>query len=374
MERPTYAPIDLALFDHNVACLRETLHQDTKILASVKANAYGHGIVEIAKESQRIGVDYLGIAIPEEGERLRKAGIRIPLLVLGPTLASGLDKIVECDIEQAIVDKQTLLLLQKEAEKQNHIAKVHIKYDTGMGRVGIRGLENLGEIIQLVQRMPNIELKGFFTHFANSDAADKTFAMEQLRRFQEGVELVHKAGFHPIIHASNSGAALDIPEAEFDMVRVGIVLYGYYPSLNSRRRLNLKPILSLKSCVTQVKTMYAGETIGYDRIYTCDRETRVATVCIGYGDGYRRSYSNRADVLIKGKRVPVIGRVSMDQIMVDVTELKDVQVGEEVVLIGRQGNEHIWADELAQIDGTICYETLLSISERVPRIYEHKGR
>ncbi|MDL2289182.1 alanine racemase [Clostridia bacterium OttesenSCG-928-F22] len=370
MERPTYATVDLTQFDDNYHSVRSHLKAGTKILASVKANAYGHGIVEIARRCQQAGVDYIGIAIPEEGELLRSKGVHIPILVLGPTLPEGLKAIVEYGIEQTITEKETLVLLQQEAQRQGKSAKVHLKFDTGMGRIGIRGLDTLKETLALIKDMPNIELAGFFTHFANSDAQDKTFALKQLAYFNEGVALVHEMGFSPIIHAANSGATLDIPEAEFDMVRVGILLYGYYPSLTIKKRLNIKPIMSLKSCVTQVKTMEAGESVGYDCTFTCKRRSVIATVCIGYGDGYRRSYSNRTDVLLHGRRVPVVGRVSMDQITVDVTELPQVKAGDEVVLIGKQGGMHVWADELCAIEDTICYETLLAISERVPRIYE----
>ena len=238
-----------------------------------------------------------------------------------------------------------------------------------MNRIGIKTEEELNALLELLKECPDIIFEGMYTHFAVSELPDKSFTLMQGERFRHFAELVRKAGYHPILHAANSGALLDLPDLHFDMVRGGLAMYGYYPGEFSSREVELKPILTWKTCVVHVKNMEPGETVSYGRTFTAERPTRVATLPVGYGDGYKRSLSNKAYVLIHGKRVPVIGTVCMDQLMCDVSELCDVAVGDEAVLIGSQGSEHIDAEEMASWADTISYEILLSISERVPRLY-----
>ncbi|MGI6175261.1 MAG: alanine racemase [Christensenellales bacterium] len=371
LHRMTYARVNLGQFGDNIKSIKESLHPNVMLLASVKANAYGHGIVPIAKECEALGVDYLGVAIPEEGVLLRKNDIHLPILILGASHRNSIPLIVSMGLSQAVTDPAFVLQLQQEAARQNAIARVHIKCDTGMGRIGLRNMQSIIHLAETIRNLPNVKLEGVFTHFATSDEKDKTYALQQLEMFKRLVEQLRRDGFSFIAHAANSGAILDLPEAQFDMVRAGIMIYGYYPSKEVSHSVKVHPFMSFLAYVTQIKDVEAGESIGYNRTFTTKRPTLVATVAAGYGDGYKRIFSNRAHVLVNGKRVPVIGRVSMDQITIDITHAGEVSVGDEVVLLGGMADEAIDADELAGLADTISYEILLSISERVPRIYEH---
>jgi alanine racemase len=376
LHRMTYARVNLRQFGDNIKSIKESLHPNVMLLASVKANAYGHGIVPIAKECEALGVDYLGVAIPEEGVLLRKNGIHLPILILGASHKGSIPLIVSMGLSQAVTDEAFVLELQQEAARQSAIARVHIKYDTGMGRIGFRSTQNIIHLAETIRNLPNVELQGVFTHFATSDEKDKSYALRQLEMFKNLVGQLRRDGFSFIAHAANSGAIADLPEAQFDMVRAGIMIYGYYPSTEVSHSVKVHPFMSFLSYITQVKNMEAGESVGYNRTFITKSPTLVATVAAGYGDGYKRIFSNRAHVLVNGKRVPVIGRVSMDQINIDITHAGKVSVGDEVVLLGKMGDEAVDADELAALANTISYEILLSISERVPRVYgyEHTKR
>lgn len=369
MIRPNYAEIDLSNLEHNIKAIKGSLVPGTKFLAVIKANAYGHGIVPIANAALRSGADYLGVAIPEEGKALREAGITAPILDFGGLLPENAGMIVDYDITPTIFSTVILKALQKKAAQKDKTLKIHIKADTGMNRIGVKTDEELQEILDTLKDCPNIVFEGMYTHFAVSELPDKSFTFEQAERFRHFVRLVHDAGYSPLLHASNSGALLDIPELDFDMVRGGLAMYGYYPGEFSSRAVELKPVLTWKTCVVHVKEIGPGETVSYGRNFTAERVTRVATLPVGYGDGYKRSLSNKAEALIHGRRVPVIGTVCMDQLMCDVSGLDDVAVGDEAVLLGSQGVEHIDAEEMAGWADTISYEILLSISERVPRLY-----
>ena len=369
MIRPNYAEIDLSNLAHNITSMKRSLKPGTKFLAVIKANAYGHGIVQISNAALRCGADYLGVAIPEEGKTLREAGITAPILDFGGLLPENANMIVDYDITPTVFSPVILKALQEKAAQKGKKIKIHIKVDTGMNRIGIKTEEELNALLELLKECPDIIFEGMYTHFAVSELPDKSFTLMQGERFRHFAELVRKAGYHPILHAANSGALLDLPDLHFDMVRGGLAMYGYYPGEFSSREVELKPILTWKTCVVHVKNMEPGETVSYGRTFTAERPTRVATLPVGYGDGYKRSLSNKAYVLIHGKRVPVIGTVCMDQLMCDVSELCDVAVGDEAVLIGSQGSEHIDAEEMASWADTISYEILLSISERVPRLY-----
>ena len=369
MIRPNYAEIDLSNLTHNITSIKRSLVPGTKFLAVIKANAYGHGIVQISNAALRCGADYLGVAIPEEGKALREAGITAPILDFGGLLPENAGMIVDYDITPTIFSSVILKAMQKKAEQKDKQLKIHIKVDTGMNRIGIKTEEELHELLDTLKECPNLIFEGMYTHFAVSELPDKSFTMLQAERFRHFVSIVREAGYDPILHASNSGALLDIPELDFDMVRGGLAMYGYYPGEFSSREVELKPVLTWKTGVVHVKDIAPGDTVSYGRNFTAERVTRVATLPVGYGDGYKRSLSNKAEVLIHGKRVPVIGTVCMDQLMVDVSALDDVAVGDEAVLLGHQGEEHIDAEEMAAWADTISYEILLSISERVPRLY-----
>lgn len=369
MIRPNYAIVDLENLSHNIAQIRGILAPNVKILAVIKANAYGHGIVSISNAALRCGVDYLGVAIPEEGKKLRESGITAPILDFGGLLPENVDMIVDYDIIPTVFSCSILKALQEKAAQKGKILPIHIKVDTGMNRIGVKREEELLELLSLLRTCPNLVFEGLYTHFAVSEIEDKSFTRLQGERFSHIVKVVRDMGYQPMLHAANSGALVDMPELHFDMVRAGLVLYGYSPSDRPVPGVKLKPILTWKSSVVYVKEIAPGDTVSYGRTFMAQRPTTIATLPVGYGDGYKRCLSNKAEVLIHGKRVPVIGSVCMDQLMCDVSALNDVRPGDEAVLLGEQGAQRIDATEMAGWADTITYEILLSISERVPRIY-----
>lgn len=370
MLRSTYAVIHFNAIDHNIRTARKKLSPNVKLLAVIKANAYGHGLCEIGEHlDQNNNVDMFGVALCEEGIRLRNAGVRKPILILGVTDKDHFDSVVEYDLIPAVFTAEHINQLSAAAARHKRQAKAHLKIDTGMHRIGVCSSSELGAVLDALDRNPNVLLDGVFTHFAKSEE-DPQFTAEQASRFKESVELIHSRGLFPTVHAANSGAILNAAELySFDMVRLGISMYGYHPDGVSTDKSGLIPALSLVSHISHLKHLGPGMGISYGQKYVTSRNTSVATIPIGYGDGYKRCLSSRSFVLIGGRRCPQIGAICMDQIMVDVTEVPDVHVGDEVILIGSQGTEHITADELASFAGTISYEILLSISERVPRVY-----
>jgi len=368
MLRATNAEIRLSNIAHNIQVIRSKLAPETKYLAVVKANAYGHGIEEVARFVQRCDVDYLAVAIAEEGAKLRAAGITLPILILGASMDTHLECIVENDLIPTVFSSHTLKQLQKTAARLGKLCKFHFKIDSGMNRIGYTDKDTFRESLALLQNCPNLRFDGMFTHFAVSES-DSNFTLQQAQVFREYVDIVHKAGYRPILHAANSGAALSLPELQFDMVRGGIAMYGYHPAGKPDEDLDLRPALSWKTNVVNVKTIAIGESVSYGRRFIAEQPTVVATLPVGYGDGYKRRLTGRGEVLIHGQRAPLLGTVCMDQVMCDVTHIKNVAIGDEVVLIGQQGDESITADELAVHADTISYEILLSISDRVPRIY-----
>jgi alanine racemase len=329
----------------------------------VKANGYGHGITDVSGYLVRKNVPMLGVAFTHEGVVLRESGINTPVLVFFDR-----DHITSCinhNLTPSVFDVKIARALSKEARRRNIQMPVHIKVDTGMGRVGLDMRKAEAEILKIAG-LQNIRLEGIMSHFSDADLQDKDFANFQLRTFRS---LVNNLKQHNItfkyVHMANSAAVLTVPDAHFNMVRPGIMLYGY--ACCERRKL--KPVLTLKSSIVLLKKVPSGTPIGYGRTFTTKRKSTIATVPIGYADGYSRKLSNNGDVLINGKRSPVVGRVCMDTIMVDVTDIPDVEYTSEVVLIGKQGKERITADELAEKTGTISYEVLTSIGERVKRVY-----
>lgn len=381
--RSTYASVSLANIRHNIGLMRSRLKPETKYLAVVKANAYGHGMVDVANCALKSGASCLGVAFAEEGVRLRTAGVAydadvrlrtpgvtVPILLLGATDEDHMDEVILHHLMPTVFTAESLSLLQAHAAKLNMTCRLHLKVDTGMNRIGFTNEADFTQAIHLLKRCPNLVLHGLFTHFAVSELPDPSFTLLQAERFRRYVAVAHENGLYPILHASNSAAALHLPETQFDMVRGGIAMYGCNPAGHAIEGDDLRPAMSWHAYITQIKTIPAGEGVSYGLKFVTPRDMTIGTVAVGYGDGYKRCLSGKADVLVRGKRARQIGTICMDQMMIDLSDIPGAEVGDDVVLIGSQGEESITADELAEKAGTISYEILLSISERVPRVYQ----
>lgn len=366
--RPTRAEIDATALQYNLTGIRNKVGPNVKVMAIVKANAYGHGIVEIARLLDAEHIDYLGVGFLEEGILLRKVGIRTPILVLGGVLGEQTVEFLEHNLEITVSSIELARRVSQEATTTGKKAHVHLKIDTGMERIGVRA-ENAMAFVREVIALPSIELVGIYSHFATSDEKDKTFANEQLQKFANVVKAVEEAGIRvPLKHIANSGAILDIPESYFNMVRAGIILYGIYPSQETSESIAIRPVLSLRSKVVFLKDVPPGRSIGYGRTFFTQQPTRLATIPVGYGDGYSRRLSHKFEVLIHGKRFRGVGTVMMDQIMVDIENDRSIHVADDVTLIGRDGNEEITPWVIADRIGTNQYEVLTMIAARVPRV------
>lgn len=365
--RPTIIEVDLNALRANVQAVRR--HVGTaRIMGTVKANAYGHGLVRTARELLRFGVDELGVAFLEEGIALRRSGVTAPVLVLGGIIGNQISHFLEYDLQITASSVFKLQQIDETAASMGRTAKVHLKIDTGMGRIGIRH-ENAEQLFSAALAAEHIELCGVYSHFASSHDHDPSFTKLQLQRFSDALDYFPQQGLpFPTRHIANSGAILQHPDATLDMVRPGIMMYGVYPGPDVLRSVDLSPVLSMKTRVVFFKVVRAGQSIGYDHTWTAEKDTRVVTLPVGYGDGYPRSLSSRADVLIGGTRYRVAGRISMDQCMVDIGG-GSAYNGDEVALIGRQGDAAITVEELAQLCDTIPYEILTMINTRVPRKY-----
>lgn len=369
MLRSTYAVIHLDAIVHNVSFIKKRLPEKTGLLAVIKANAYGHGLCEVGSNLDRNpAVAMFGVAICEEGVRLREAGVKKPILILGVTDPEHFDAVVKYDLIPAVFTKEHVFLASKAAISQNKNVSVHVKIDSGMHRIGVPSLDALSELLDAFDESPNVLMHGVFTHFAKSEN-DPDFTAMQAERFEKAVSLIHQRGYNPVVHAANSAAILSGSRYYYDMVRLGISMYGYYPDGKRAKDDSLLPAMSFITHVSNLQMLPAGEGVSYGQRYLTTHPTVVATLPVGYGDGYKRCLSGKADVLIGGLRCPQIGTICMDQIMVDVSHVPSVHLGDEAVLIGPQGSENITADELAERANTISYEILLSVSDRVPRIY-----
>lgn len=353
--------IDLAVLRENIRLIRESLPEKTMLMAVVKADAYGHGIVETAKNAIYAGAQWLAVARTDEGVLLRNSGVDAPILVLGAASGQEIGDGVQAGLTLTVTDPRMVHAVQRWATKQGREGLVHLKLDTGMGRIGVRTAEEVDAMLAAVQECADVHLTGVFTHFADADGVDETYTRMQLQRFTELVSLLPEGVLR---HCANSAAIHRFPEAAMDMVRAGISMYGYPPV---RTNMPLLPVLDWRTAVTYVKEIQPGEKVSYGCTFTADKLLKVATVACGYGDGYHRCASGRAQVIIQGMRCPVIGRVCMDQMMVDVSALDDVVPGDEVILIGCDGDESITADDLGDWCGTISYEVLLAATERVHR-------
>ena len=365
--RPTQVIINLDALAANFRAIRSHA-APAKIMPILKANAYGHGLVPVARLMASLGADYLGVAVLEEGILLRQAGIRTPILVLGGIWGSQIPLFLKYDLALTASSIEKLAQIDQAAEAAGVTARVHLKIDTGMERIGVHDYNAEG-FLEAALRRKHIHVEGIFSHFANADAPDLASARLQLERFHNVLRFYERRGLPaPLRHMANSAAVLRLPEAAFDMVRPGILLYGVYPSENVPRTITVQPALTWKTRVVYFKVTPPGRPVSYGWTWTPDRQTRIVTLPVGYGDGYFRAMSNRAHVLIRGRRYPQVGRICMDQMMVNIG-WETAYNGDEVVLIGQQGEERITVEDLARWADTIPYEVLTNINTRVPRIY-----
>lgn len=370
------AEIDLDAMTYNLEHIKKNLAPGTQVIAVLKADGYGHGAVPLARRIQK-DPEIWGIAVAtvEEGEELRNAGITKPILILGYTYQEDYQKIVKLDFRPAVFKLSMAKELSKAALEAGKTLKIHIKIDTGMTRIGYRDVKkDVPEILE-ISKLPGLEIEGIFTHFARADEADKTPALVQYEKFQEFIRALEQEGLHiPMKHCSNSAGIIRMQEANLDAVRAGIILYGLYPSKEVEREpVPLKPLMSLRSHIAYIKTVEPGAEISYGGIFTTVRETRVATIPVGYADGYPRGLSNKGSVLIRGKRAPILGRVCMDQFMVDVTDIPEAEELDQVTLLGKDGEDCITMEELGELSGRFNYEFACCISKRVPRVYLESG-
>ncbi|MHB8757063.1 MAG: alanine racemase [Bacillota bacterium] len=373
-DRPAWAEVDLGAIAHNVKELIRVKEPRVKFMAVVKANGYGHGAVPVAKAALAAGAEWLGVAILSEALELRRAGLAGPVLALGFTPPEQSDAVVANDISQTVYTVEAARALSEAAARAGRPARVHLKVDTGMGRLGVTPDEAGLAVTRAIAGLPGLILEGVFTHFATADAVDKGYARAQFERFAAFLARLEAAGLRfGLRHAANSAALIDLPETHLDLVRAGIAIYGLYPSDEVERRVDLRPAMSLKVRVAHVKEVPAGTGVSYGRTFVTGHPSVIATLPIGYADGYPRSLSSRGVVLVRGRRAPIIGRVCMDQCMADVTGIPGVTPGDEVVLMGRQGDEAVTADDLARLEGTINYEVVCDITARVPRVYSSAG-
>lgn len=368
-----YAEIDLDAICQNVSAMKKNIAQDTKILAVIKTDAYGHGAIPIAKELENMN-DVFGFAVAtaEEALDLRKNDIKKPILILGYTFPGNYEELIKNHISMAIFREDSLLEIAQVAKNIGQTASVHIKVDTGMGRIGVRpddeGINFAGKILE----NDNLYLEGVFTHFAKADEENKDFTFGQIRKFNDFVKKIEdNYGYSiPMKHASNSAGIIDIKEANMDLVRAGIILYGLWPSDEvSKQEIDLKPALSLYSTIVFLKEIEEGTSVSYGGKFVADKKMKVATIPVGYGDGYPRSLSGKGYVLINGKKAPILGRVCMDQFMVDVTHIEDAKMGDKVTLIGTDMSECITVEELGELADKFNYEFVCGLSKRIPRTF-----
>jgi len=373
--RPAWAEIDLDAFEENFKKIKDLVKPGTIVTGVIKADAYGHGSVEIGKVLFEQGVDRFAVATLSEALQLRKVFKEVPILILGYTPTYAADEVIKNNIIQTMYNVDEARIFSDCAKKSGKKLKVHIKIDSGMSRLGFQANEDSVDKIIQISKLPNIEIEGMFTHFAVADEVDKSYTYSQFEKYKFMVDSLKERGLEiPVKHVSNSAAIMDLPEMNMDMVRAGIILYGLYPSDEViKERINLKQVMSLKAEVSHVKELEAGRGVSYGLKYVTPEKRKIATIPIGYADGYTRMLSGKAEVLVKGVKVPVVGRICMDQCLIDVTGI-DVKIGDEVILFGSDGINTISIDEVASKLGTINYEITCMISKRIPREYIRGGK
>lgn len=373
--RPVWAEVNLDNIINNINEIKKNINAE-EIIAVVKANAYGHGAIDVAPILVESGADKLAVATLSEALELREAGIKVPILILGYTDVSFAEMLINNDIEQTVYSLDYAKELSKKAEALGKIAKIHIAVDTGMGRIGFLPNKKSVEEVVEISKLINLKITGVFTHFSNADEEDKSYAHNQIEKFNSFINEIEKREVNlGVKHISNSASIIDIEDAHYNAIRPGIILYGYYPSdYINKDKLKLMPALSLKCQVIHVKELPKGEYIGYGRKFRTERDSVIATLPIGYADGYIRGLYGKAQVIINGKLAPVVGKICMDQCMVDVTDIGPVNVGDEVILLGEDNGIKNNADDMAEMLDTINYEILCMIGRRVPRIYIKDGK
>lgn len=375
MYRKTFARIHLGNLKQNIRNAAGNVPDACGIVAVVKANAYGHGAVECARAAKQAGACMLAVALAEEAVPLIQENIGLPIIIIGRSNHEQLRLAVELGLQPCVFTPDDIAFLQEASAEQGTKTKVHLKFDTGMCRIGIRSDQELGECIKTLNACDRVGLEGVFTHFANSDAKNKDHAIGQHEKFLHYIDILRENGFRPAIHADNSAGTIDLPQFSHDMVRFGISMYGYYPSDEvDKDAVPLSPVMEVFAEISHVKTIEPGESVGYGSTFTAQRTTKVATVQIGYGDGYNRLLSNKGKMIVTTDcgsfYAPIIGRVCMDQTMIDITDVGGaVQTGDVVTVLGRKDDKLVSADDIAKICGTISYEVLLDFNERVPRVY-----
>jgi len=378
----TWAEINLEAYAHNIRELRRVSRPAARLMAVVKANGYGHGAVEVAREALQNGAQYLGVARINEAVPLREAGLEVPILIFGycpPDLAPLL---IDYELTQTVYSLTTASALSEQATRKGKTINIHLKVDSGMGRLGLllgatnstpddMAAQNPVREIEAITRLPGLAVEGIYTHFATSDSADKSYANLQLDRFMDLLSRLQKEGLEPPLrHAANSAALIDMPDSHLDMVRPGIATYGLHPSDEvDKSRIDLKPVMTLKSKIIHLKRVPPGFNISYGITFQTKNHTTIATVPVGYADGFNRRLSSRGHMLVHGQKVPIVGRVCMDLTMLDVGTVAGVALEDEVVVFGEQGNEAVTADEIASSLDTINYEVVSTITGRVPRVY-----
>lgn len=368
-----YARINIDNLRYNISKMKSLRKSDMKIMTIIKADAYGHGAVEIAKRIEDLS-DYYGVATIDEAIELRNAGIDMPILIIGYTDSSDYEKLLEYDITQAVYDVEECKFLSDMAIKCGKKAKVHIKVDTGMARIGFAVNDEGISQAKKLGELEGIEIEGIFTHYAKADEVNKNYSYEQKKKFLYFIKCLEEAGItFSLKHIDNSAGTMEMNDDDFDMVRIGIVTYGLYPSEEVDKSVVIKPVMSLVAHVAHVKTIPAGVGVSYGWTYVTCKETKVATVTAGYADGYPRALSNQGRVVIRGQYAPIIGRVCMDQIMIDVTDIPDVAVKDEVILIGGEGDAYVSVEEVAAPAASFNYELVCNIGRRVPRVYNEGG-
>ena len=373
--RPVWLEINLDAIAHNVRRIKQVVGENIQIIAMVKANAYGHGAIEVSETLLKNGVTMLGVGVVEEGIVLRKADIKAPILVCGLTTNDQLESLVMYNLTATVCKLKTIQTLSKIASKKKGKVPVHIKIDTGMGRLGIPAEDTL-DFVEKIGKMKNIVIEGIFTHFAATDEDAGNYTRKQFEQYKKALFELEKERMNiPLKHVANSAAILNSSCFHLDAVRPGIIIYGLFPSPKTKQMVQLEPAAEFKTKIVFLKEVSTGKSIGYGRTYTTTRPTRIATLPVGYADGYSWLLSNNGEVLVRGQRAPIIGRICMDLCMIDVTHIEGVQIGDEVVLWGKQGSQMISAEEIAEKRGSIAYEVICMVDkERVPKVFMKNGK
>jgi alanine racemase len=367
--KPTVAEVNLKALEFNYRQIQKKIPKGVNILAVVKADAYGHGAIPVSLKLEKLGVEYLGVAISDEGVELRKGGVKAPILILGGIYKEDGDRVLQYNLTPVVFQREHLKALTKAAERRQRKVKVHLKVDTGMGRLGVP-MDHWAPFLEELNRFPRIEIEGILSHFSMSNGKE-TFTARQWKEFQRAIGMAKEMGVSwKYLHMANSATLTAFPHYSGNLVRPGIMLYGSCPSPRLKRLIRLKPVMTLKTHIHFLKSIPPGAKISYGGTFVTKRESLIATLPIGYADGYNRHLSNQGEVLVRGKRAPIVGTVCMDFVMVDVTEIPNVSSGDEVVLVGKQGRQSITAEEIAKRINSISYEVLCSIGKRIPRVYK----